>query len=83
MAEIQGIELLVVAEKKPDDKGRSWRLRLVQWIIDGKSKSVKLEKRSFYPDEYGNEKMGKSEGFSLSDLQACKPASLIGRRSWN
>ena len=73
MADIRGVELLVIAERKADDKGRSWKLRLVQWVVDGKSKSVKLEKRNFFTDEYGAVKTGKAEGFKIDDIRALKP----------
>jgi hypothetical protein len=73
MADIEGRELAVYAEKKPDDKGRSWRLRLVQWIVDGEAKSVKLERRNFFVDEGGVTKMGKADGFILKDLEALHP----------
>lgn len=72
-ADIQGIELLVLAEGRPRDDGSTWKLRVVQWVVDGQSKSVKLEKRKFFKDEYGNLKMGKAEGFSLDDLKSCNP----------
>lgn len=72
MAEIEGRELLVVAEKKPDEKGRSWKLRLVLWVVDGESKSVKLERRNFFTGEDGEMKTGKADGFSLKDLEALK-----------
>jgi len=73
MADIEGIDLIVIAESKENDKGNSWRLRLVQWVVDGEVKSVKLEKRRFFRDEYGNQKTGKADGLRLEDLEACKP----------
>jgi hypothetical protein len=73
MPDIQGIELLVITKTEPNDKGNSRRLRLVQWVVDGQSKSVKLEKRNFFTDEYGEEKTGKADGFVLQDLEACRP----------
>ena len=73
MANIEGRELIVIAESKPNDKGNFWKLRLVQWIVDGVSKSIKLEKRRFFTDEYGNVKTGKCDGFLLDDLKAVRP----------
>lgn len=73
MANIQGVELLVVAKKDPDEKGRSWKLRLVQWVVDGEAKSVKLERRNFFATEEGETRAGKADGFSLKDLEALKP----------
>jgi len=70
---IEGVELIVILEGKVDDKGRSWKLRLVQWVIDGESKSVKLERRNFFTGESGDTMTGKADGFSLKDLEACKP----------
>ena len=70
--DIQGVELITIAVSKEDDKGNSWRLRLVQWVIDGVSKSVKLERRNFFRDAYGETRTGKADGFTLRDLEACK-----------
>ena len=72
MADIQAVELLTIVVGPETDKGNSWRLRLVQWVVDGVSKSVKLERRKFFKDAYGDTKTGKAEGFSLRDLEACK-----------
>jgi len=72
MANIQGIELITIIVGPEDQKGNSWRLRLVQWVVDGVSKSVKLERRKFFKDPYGDTKTGKADGFTLRDLEACK-----------
>ena len=72
MANIQGVELVTIAVGPEDAKGNSWRLRLVQWVIDGVGKSVKLERRKFFKDAYGETMTGKADGFSLRDLEACK-----------
>lgn len=69
---IDAIELITIAVSKEDDKGNSWRLRLVQWIVDGEAKGVKLERRRFFKDAYGDTKTGKADGLSLKDLEACK-----------
>ena len=69
---IEAVELITIAVGPEDDKGNSWRLRLVQWVIDGVSKSVKLERRKFFKDAYGETKTGKADGFSIRDLEACK-----------
>jgi hypothetical protein len=71
-AKIEGVELITIAVSKENDKGNSFRLRLVQWVIDGVSKSVKLEKRNFFRDAYGEVRTGKADGFTLRDLEACK-----------
>ena len=71
--DIEAVELITIASSKEDDKGNSWRLRLVQWFVNGAAKSVKLERRRFFKDDYGNIKTGKADGFTLNDLNACKP----------
>lgn len=73
MPNIDGVELIVIAKGEKNDKGQSWRLRLVQWVVDGQSKSVKLEKRRFFLDAYNEEKTGKNDGLTIQDLTACKP----------
>ena len=73
MADIQGIELLTIVQSEPDKRGNFRKVRLVHWIVDGEPKSVKLEKRVFYKDEYGALKTGRADGFALKDLEACKP----------
>ena len=72
MAQIDAVELITIAVGPEDQKGNSWRLRLVQWVVDGQSKSVKLERRKFFKDAYGDTKTGKADGFTLRDLEACK-----------
>ena len=72
MANIQAVELITIIVGPEDSKGNSWRLRLVQWVVDGVSKSVKLERRKFFKDAYGDIKTGKADGFTLRDLEACK-----------
>ena len=73
MANIEAVELITIAVGKEDDKGRSWRLRLVQWVVDGKPKSPKLERRNFFKGNQGDQMTGKADGFTLQDLEACKP----------
>ena len=70
--DIQAVELITIAVSQEDAEGRSWRLRLVQWVIDGVSKSIKLERRNFFRDAYGEPRTGKADGFTLRDLEACK-----------
>ena len=70
--DIQAVELITIAVGPETDKGQSWRLRLVQWVINGESKSVKLERRRFFKDAYGDTMTGKADGFTLRDLEACK-----------
>lgn len=80
MADIKGEELLVLSESEPDKKGQTKRLRVVRWIVDGESKSIKLEKRQFYKKDDGEEGTGKADGFILKDLEAIKAnwAKVIG-----
>lgn len=70
--DIQAVELITIAVSKEDERGNSWRLRLVQWVVDGVAKSVKLERRNFFTDAYGETRTGKADGFTLRDLEACK-----------
>ena len=69
MANIEGRDLLVLVQGRENEEGRSWNLRLVQWIVDGEPKSIKLEKRRYFRDDYGEQRTGKAEGFSLQDLE--------------
>lgn len=73
MADIQGVDLIEIVKSQPRDNGSFRTLRLVQWVVDGQSKSVKLEKRNFFLDEYGEIRTGKCEGLTIQDLEACKP----------
>jgi hypothetical protein len=71
---IEGVELLVIVDLKSRNKeGSGTKLRVVQWVVNGQSKSVKVEKRQYYLDAYGKTMTGKAEGFSLDDLNALKP----------
>ena len=78
MAEnIKDHELRVYDTKDPVKKegGRNWdgyRLRLVQWIIDGKATEPKLEKRKYFITEDGDTRMGKAEGLGYRDLDKLK-----------
>lgn len=40
------------------------RLRVITW----NGKNPQIEKREFWYDEAGNEKMGKAKGFNLKDI---------------
>ena len=73
MADIEAVELIVIAQGKEDEKGNSWKLRLAQWVVDGEAKSIKLEKRRFWRNEQGELRTGKADGLRLQDLEACKP----------
>lgn len=70
--QLRDVTLRLLGEKTLDEKGRGWKLRVVQWIKGDESKSVLLEKRDYFRDEYGQVKMGKARGFSLKDLEAVK-----------
>mgnify|MGYP001575337326 CR=1 FL=1 len=73
MADIQGIELLTANEWTSRDGKASSKIRLVQWVSDGKSISVKLEKRKFFKGEDGTWKTGKADGFNKKDLESLRP----------
>jgi len=70
--DIQAVELITIAVSQEDKEGRSWRLRLVQWVVNGEAKSIKLERRNFFKDAYGETKTGRADGFTIKDLEACK-----------
>lgn len=74
MADIRGVELHVIKEKKPDAKGQSWKLRLVMWVADGRmtKNGPKLEKRNFFQRDDGQLGTGKADGLTLEDLEAIK-----------
>ena len=72
--DIVGKTLLKISSTDEDSRGQHVEVRVVQWIIDGEAKSVKLEKRQFYKDEEtGQEMMGKADGFTLKDLATIQP----------
>lgn len=73
MANIESVDLLVIVNFPEDQKGNSRKLRVVQWIVHGVAKTVKLEKRSFFKDAYGEPRTGKCDGLTIQDLEACKP----------
>ena len=71
--DIQGIELIVANEWTSRDGKASSKIRLVHWISEGKSISVKLEKRKFFKGEDGTWKTGKADGFNKKDLESLRP----------
>lgn len=70
---LEGIELLVIAEKEVGEKYPGWRIRVVQWVKEGASIAVHLERREFYRSEDGEIMPGKAKGFTFDDLNKCKP----------
>ena len=70
--DIVGRSLLTVSKTDEDQRGQHMEIRVVQWIIDGEAKTVKLEKRQFYKDDDGAEMTGKADGFTLKDLAAVR-----------
>lgn len=44
------------------------KFRVVHWIVDGKDYGPQLEKRDYFKDKDGNEKMGKLKGLKKDDL---------------
>lgn len=78
---VKGIELLVISKRESTKKpGSGWKIRVVQWVKDGASLSVKLECGEYWTDEATNEERFKAKGFSKKDLDACKPkwGEIIG-----
>ncbi len=70
--DIVGVVLMTL-DKSALDVKKNWKeFRLVQWVIDGKPKSVKLEKRGFYQTIDGDIRMAKAEGLVLADMEILK-----------
>lgn len=68
---IKSTPLLTISKSEPNKKGEATTVRVVMWswLRDGKvGTSVKLEKRKLYKDENGEDKNGKAEGFTMTDL---------------
>lgn len=65
--DISSKELLTLDTKVNEKMGTVVRMRVVDWNIDGKH-YPQLEKREFYTDQDGQEKMGKAKGMSAKDL---------------
>lgn len=70
--DIIGRELIVIAKTDADKYGNARVVRVVQWIIDGEPKSIKLEKRMFFRNKEGEER-SKPDGFTLIDLKEIQP----------
>ncbi len=80
--DIVGVPLLVLDKSSSDAKGNWKEFRLVQWVIDGKPKSVKLEKRGFYKTQDGDIRMAKAEGLSMADLEVLKAVASGQEKTW-
>lgn len=80
--DIKGVELLVLQESSADQKGNWKKVRLVQWVVDGKAVSVKLEKRGFFKTQDGDIRMGKAEGLGLSDMKLLMVKNNEGATAW-
>jgi hypothetical protein len=57
----------VLQEQK--SQGGSNQLRVVRWLVDGKEQGAQLEKRNFYIDKSGEEKIGKAKGLSKDEVK--------------
>jgi hypothetical protein len=67
-------ELLVIRDTKSQNHdGCGWKIRVCQYILDGESKSVKLESGEYWKDKESGETRYKTKGFSKKDLESCKP----------
>ena len=74
MSEWKQKELLVIRDQKSEKKeGAGWKIRVVQYILDGVSKAVKLESGEYWVDQGTGETRYKTKGFSKRDLESCKP----------
>lgn len=72
MPDIDGVELLTIASREPNEKYNGWTIRVIQWVKDGKSISVQLENRKTFLKD-GEIRPGKAKGFSAKDLDTVKP----------
>ncbi len=57
----------VLQEQK--STGGSNQLRVVRWSVDGKDTGSQLEKRNFYLDKDGAEKIGKAKGLNKDEVK--------------
>lgn len=71
---ITGKDLLVIGETQADDRGRSSKLRVVQWTANGRKGKPKLEKRGFYKSEKGGLLTGDVLPLTFEDVRALAPA---------
>lgn len=64
---IESKTLLEIDRQVNDARGVTIIIRVVDWISNGKH-YPQLEKREFFIDGNGDEKMGKAKGFTMKDL---------------
>lgn len=63
-------KLFVINVQGPDKRGNTTELQVVQWIVDGESKSILVEKREYYTDMRDQKrKLGKAKGFNRTDFE--------------
>lgn len=63
-------ELCVIDESPADKAGRSHKVRVVRWVVDGVKQTPKLEKRGFYKGrKSGDTLTGDIEPLTLDDLR--------------
>lgn len=72
-AKIFAKDLLVINETQADDRGRSSKLRVVQWTTNGKKGKPKLEKRRFFKSEKGTNLTGDVLPLTFEDVKALEP----------
>lgn len=62
-------EIFVVSDTPSrNNPGAGWKIRLVQWIKEGKSVSVKLEVGEYWKDKETGEPRFKTKGLTLKDF---------------
>lgn len=73
-------DVLLVLKRDEYKRGGASELRIVRWIIDGKTGQPFLERREKWQTEDGFQKMGKAKGLSAGDFWTIlERAEEIGR----
>lgn len=63
---ITSTEQSVIYKSAQSERGSHYRIRIVDWETSGNTYR-QLEKREFFRNEDGSEKMGKAKGFNKAD----------------
>lgn len=76
-------ELLEFAKRDSRNKpGAGWKMRVVEYIKDGVSKSVKLEAGEFYPDQETKKTRFKSKGLTWRDIDTLRSIDPNSGHTW-
>ena len=72
--QIRSDELYLVLQSPEDTRGRSHKIRVVQWTVNGKKQAPKLEKRGFFKGKDSGAIMnGSLEPLVLEDVRSLEP----------